>query len=136
MPFLTARDEWLARHPLPWDEATAAEFAHDYDGVAEKWLDEGHGACLLKDGQARRIVEDALRHFDGMRYALYAFVVMPNHVHVLFMPEKGEALSRILHSWKSFTAHQLSDRVTGGGAVWQKESWDRLIRNEEHFRRV
>ena len=51
---------------------------------------------------------DALRHFDGERYHLEAFVVMPNHVHVLVQLKPGHSLSEILHSWKSFAVHQIN----------------------------
>ena len=134
LPFLAERDEWLEKHPQPWDEPTACEYAESFDGVAEKWLDESYGSCILGEAASRRLVEDALRHFNGARYVLYAFVVMPNHVHVLFMPNVGESIAGILHSWKSYTAHRLIHK--GNGPVWQKESWDRLIRNAEHFRKV
>ena len=134
LPFLADRDEWLVKHPQPWNEATAREYAAAFDGVAEKWLDDGFGSCILGEAASRRLVEGALRFFDGKRYFLYAFVVMPNHVHVLFMPNRGESIAGILHSWKSYTAHRLA--YTGDGPVWQKESWDRLVRNAEHFRKV
>ena len=136
LPFLDARDSWLKAHPGPWDENTAREYAETFDGVAERWLDEGYGSCILGEAASRRFVEEALRHFDGQRYVLYAYVVMPNHVHALFMPNKGEPISKILHSWKSYTAHHLHTDAMGERAVWQKESWDRLVRNAEHFNRI
>jgi REP element-mobilizing transposase RayT len=72
----------------------------------------------------------ALRHFDGDRYQLLGFVVMNDHVHVLVQPLRGAALERILHSWKSFTARQFQRAGGRKGAVWQKESFDRIVRNE------
>src|SRR5881394_2392275 len=67
----------------------------------EQWLDQGHGKCVLEKADAAAIVVSALRHFDRDRYLLDAFVVMPNHVHVLVQLAKGQALADILHSWKS-----------------------------------
>ena len=78
-------------------------------------------------------MEDAIRHFDGCRYVLHAFVVMPNHVHVLFTPTKGVAIGNILHSWKSFSAKTVNAVLHRTGTVWEKESWDRFIRNRRHF---
>jgi putative DNA methylase len=72
----------------------------------------------------------ALRNFDGDRYVLVGFVVMDDHVHVLVQPLKGIALEQILHSWKSFTARQFQRAGGRKGAVWQKESFDRIVRNE------
>ncbi|MBN1853037.1 MAG: hypothetical protein JW829_09950 [Pirellulales bacterium] len=54
--------------------------------LTERWdafLDECHGACLLKQADLARIVADSLFHFDSDRYLLTDFVVMPNHVHLM-----------------------------------------------------
>ena len=126
---------WLKAHPEPWDEKAAREYSETFDGVAERWLDEGYGSCILGEAASRRFVEEALRHFDGQRYVLYAYVVMPNHVHALFMPNKGEPISKILHSWKSYTAHRLHTDAMDAGTVWQKESWDHLVRSAAQFRK-
>ena len=131
-----AQANWLASHPRPWTDAEAEEYARDFGEKFEQALDAGWGACLLATEENRMIVEDAFRHFDGERYDLYAYVVMPNHVHVLFSPRGAFAIHDILHAWKSFTGHAINRRMNRTGAVWQKESWDRLIRNDEHFRRT
>ena len=71
----------------------------------------------------------ALLHFNGIRYELYAAVVMNDHVHALVEPAPRFPLEDIVHSWKSFTAHQF--RKSGRtGRIWQPEYWDRAIRNE------
>src|SRR5690606_18388751 len=74
--------------------------------------------------------------FDGERYELASFVVMPNHVHVLFRPLGGHGLSAIVKSWKGFTAREINQRICRTGALWQDEYWDRLIRNERHYFKV
>ncbi len=131
-----AQANWLAAHPRPWTDAEAEEYTRDFGEKFEQALDAGWGSCLLATEENRTIVEDALRHFNGERYDLYAYVVMPNHVHVLFSPRGAFAIHDILHAWKSFTGHAINKRMNRTGAVWQKESWDRLIRNDEHFRRT
>ncbi|HEV2425529.1 MAG TPA: transposase [Terriglobia bacterium] len=80
-----------------------------------------------------RLVENALFFFDAARYHLHAWVVMPNHVHVLFTPEVGYTLSVILHSWKSFTASQANRLLGRYGRFWQEEYFDRYIRNQKHY---
>jgi hypothetical protein len=77
---------WLKAHPEPRSEADTREFHARYSTAIEDWLDAGHGSCLLRNPDARRIVVDALRFFAGQRYELGHWVVMPNHVHVLFRP--------------------------------------------------
>jgi putative DNA methylase len=99
----------------------------------EALLDRGNGARHLADPAIARLVEDALKHFDGTRYHLHAWCVMPNHVHVLVTPLHGESLSAILHAWKSFTAKQANALLRRAGTFWQEEYFDRAIRNEAHF---
>ncbi len=99
----------------------------------DKYLDEGHGARPLADARVAGLVQDALLHFDGERYLLHAWAVMPNHVHVLLTPIEGHSLAKITHSWKSFTANQANRLLGRTGEFWQRESFDRFIRNEEHF---
>ena len=130
------RDEWMDKHPQPWDENTSIEYNERFGGKLEQWLDDGFGSCVLKDSCCREIIERSLSYFDGQRYVLYAFVVMPNHVHVLFAPLAPHTMSTIIQSWKSFTARIMRKRIGGIGPFWQKESWDRLIRSESHFRYV
>ena len=81
-------------------------------------------------------MQDALLFFDGKRYGLHAWVVMPHHVHVLFTPFKGEQLDKILHSWKSFTSRKANRILRRDGRFWQRESHDRFIRDEAHFMNV
>jgi len=127
------RDAWLARHPKPWDKEIAQQFHHKFSHRLDEWLDAGHGSCLLQQPAIRKIVTNALVHFDGQRYELTAYVVMPNHVHVLLRLHEEQALSDILHSWKSFTAKAIHKAQNTTGTLWQPEYWDRLIRNERHF---
>jgi len=101
----------------------------------EKWLDAGHGACWLKNERIAQIVADALAHFDGERYVLLAWSVMPNHVHAVFRPTAGHELPDILHSWKSFTSHRANKILKRTGEFWQAEYYDHLIRNENDFRK-
>jgi len=93
------------------------------------------GGCLLKSLKVATVVESALLHFQGERYALSAWSVMPNHVHVVVTPFPGFTLSKILHSWKSFSAHEINKILSRKGSVWEKESFDHLVRNERAFER-
>lgn len=76
---------------------------------------------------------DALRRFDSERYALIAFVVMDDHVHVVVRPFEGRTLASLLHSWKSFTANRMQRESGRRGAVWQEESHDRIIRDDREY---
>ncbi len=99
----------------------------------ERWADQGHGACWLRDPRVARQVEDALLHFDSDRYHMIAWVVMPNHVHALVEVFSGFPLDGIVHSWKSFTAHAANRVLARAGSFWMPDYVDRYIRNEEHL---
>jgi REP element-mobilizing transposase RayT len=99
----------------------------------EAIMDSGRGACLLREPAIARIIEDALRHFDGERYRLLVWVVMPNHVHVMIEQIEGFRLSDVVRSWKSYTAKAVNALRKSSGAVWAPDYFDRFVRNERHF---
>lgn len=127
---------WLKHNPEPWDARTEAEYHERFSRRIDEWLDQGSGTCMLRDPENARIVADALWHFDGERYEIATFVVMPNHVHVLFRPLGTHTLPGIVKLWKGFTAREINKRMGRTGTLWQDEYWDRLIRNERHFFKV
>ena len=96
----------------------------------EHFLRSGHGACYLREPAIAHVVTDALKCFEGVRYKLFAWCVMPNHAHVVLQPFSNYSLSSILHSWKSFTAKKANALLNRTGAFWQTEYYDHLIRNE------
>jgi len=102
----------------------------------DAYLDAGRGKSFLAVPRVAQVVEKALRHFDGMRYRLIAWCVMPNHVHVVFRPLGDHGLREILHTWKSFSANNANRILGRGGEFWQREYYDHLVRNETDFRRV
>jgi predicted solute-binding protein/REP element-mobilizing transposase RayT len=132
------RDEletWRKFHPEPWDSAVVAEYRRRFLQPREDWLDQGHGSCLLRDQRAAEVVAQALRFFDDQRYYLDAFVVMPNHVHVLVQPLPGFHLTEIVHSWKSYSARQINKMLGRSGTVWMQESFDRIVRDLDALQR-
>ena len=110
--------------------------------LIEQVLDNGYGSCVLKIPEVATLVEDNFKYFDKKKYDLIAYVVMPNHVHLLIKTYDGFPLSEIIHSWKSFTSRQILktlenmnefSSVFKDKKVWQKEYWDRFIRSHEHY---
>jgi REP element-mobilizing transposase RayT len=100
-----------------------------------KYEDRGSGHCWLAKPEVAELMQNALLHFDGERYKLLAWCVMPNHVHVMY--EKMDySLLKVAHTWKSFTAHSINRLLSRTGEVWEREGYDRFIRNETHFRNV
>jgi|GEM_PF-354482 len=130
------REHFLEAHPKPWDEKTWTAYRRQFPERLEAWLDEAQGECLLRDERASSLVESALMHFDGTRYVLDVFAIMPNHVHVLFKPLAGHELSSILHSWKSFTAKEINRVFERRGQVWEHESFDHLLRSVAQMKKL
>ena len=102
----------------------------------EKYLDQGMGACPLKEPPVAGEIVAALRHFDNQRYRLFAWCVMPNHVHVVVQVFPGHTLAAIAHSWKSFTAKRANLLLNTSGEFWQREYYDHLVRDENEFVRA
>ena len=126
------RNEWLAQNPEPWSKKTEQEYHEKFSQSIDRWLDAGSGECVLKDPAIGKIVADALLHFDGDRYLMESFVVMPNHVHALFRLAPGIKLEDVLQSWKSFSAKAINTALGLKGALWQREYWDRIVRDSDH----
>jgi REP element-mobilizing transposase RayT len=124
---------WLAHHPEPWDIAMRRCYAEQFGQMIDRWLDAGHGSCLLRTPLARAELVRVLQAFDGTRYRMHAWVVMPNHVHVLFSPIGTESPERTIGAWKGVSARRIHLRCGGGGRLWQPESWDTLIRSSDHL---
>jgi putative transposase len=130
------KDVWTRMHPQPWKEEVERAFHARFSEQIHAWLDEGMGACVLRDPVAARMIGDALHFFDGERYTLYDYVVMPNHVHVLFQAHGDTTLKSLLHSWRSFTAHAINKALRRRGKLWQDDYFDRLVRSEANFRKI
>lgn len=105
----------------------------EYARKIEKWLDQNRGACHLKDERIADLLVETLKKFDGEKYKLLAWVIMPNHVHLLLRPIGDVSLSEIMHSIKSFTAHKANKILQRKGQFWSKEYFDRFIRDYHHF---
>ena len=99
----------------------------------ETYLDAGHGDCILQVPAVAAIVAGAIVQFDGERYDLLAWCVMPNHVHAVVRIRSGHPLDRIVHSWKSFSATQANRSLGRTGTLWMADYHDRTIRDEQHL---
>jgi REP element-mobilizing transposase RayT len=100
---------------------------------ADKLLDAGHGACLLRDPQCAQFVQDSLLNADAEQYRLLAWCVMPNHVHVLIEQLEGFPLGDLVHGWKSSTAHRINTHLSRTGRLWRREYFDRFMRDDAHL---
>ena len=120
----------------------------------DSYLDQIKDIKTLSDPHIAALVRSNLYHHHGAKYFLQAYCIMPNHVHVLLQPkdtisdcptddsaigerEDGTSpLSSIMHSLKSYTAHEANRLLHRTGAFWQSESYDHWVRDEDELERI
>jgi type I restriction enzyme R subunit len=138
------KQQWLRRRG--WDtgahwssvvaklaETDRAAFEKHFHRCREAFLDTCHGRCLLKRPELAQIVADSLLHFDGQRYRVGDFIVMPNHMHLLAAFSTAEALKEQCDSWLHYTAFQINRALGEKGKFWQQEPFDHLVRSPEQY---
>jgi putative DNA methylase len=113
----------------------------EHDDVARRrrlddLLDAGHGACWLRRADIGALVENALLAGDGEHYRLLAWVVMPNHLHVVIETLSGIALADVVRSWKGPTARAANLLLGRSGVFWERDYYDRYIRDDGHLAAV
>ena len=138
------KNDWLNRRGLlqgrHWsdviallDERTRTDFARQFNRCREDFLDTCHGRCPLRDPSLSQIIADALMHFDGERYRMGDFVVMPNHVHLLAAFSNSDAMEAQFSSWTHYTAVRIHQKNGERGHFWQQEPFDHLVRSIEQY---
>ncbi|MFC5456991.1 REP-associated tyrosine transposase [Prosthecobacter fluviatilis] len=131
--FVTFRlaDSFPAALQDEWEKLLKIEDDRERRIQLEDWLDLGHGSCHLRDERLAQMVADALHRFDGTRYHLLAWTIMPNHVHVLF-EVSDIPMRKILHQWKGATARAANASRGLHSPFWQKDYWDTYMRDPDH----
>ncbi|WP_425398392.1 transposase [Aeoliella sp.] len=136
--------EWLEfrniRGDIHWSKAVEllspadrATFAKHFNRMREELLDNSLGQCVLRNQTLASVVADSLLHFDGERYRMGDFVIMPNHVHLLCAFGSAESMQKQFNSWLHFTAVQINKRLGTSGKFWQSEPFDHLVRSPEQY---
>ncbi len=120
------RQVWLAKHPQPWNEEVQNEYRRIFSKKVEACLDQGIGSCLLRENENRAHLIDAMMVYQGVRVRHEAWIIMPNHVHLLFQPLVP--MAQLIKSWKGISARRI-----GQGSIWQSNYRDTLVRSEKHF---
>ena len=129
-------EEWQYTIAQESDRDNLSETSLKLHQLIDKFEDAGYGQCFLSDARVANIMRQALEHDDGTKYDLLCYCIMPNHVHVMVRVYEGVSLSTIMHSWRSFTAHEANIILQRTGDFWMKDYYDRYIRNADHYRAV
>lgn len=128
-------DAMPASRRSEWEMFLRLEDSLERQRKLEEYLDAGMGECWLREPRIAALTEGAFRFFDGQRYQLLAWVIMPNHVHVLVEVWKVP-LSDLARNWKSYIARQANRILGRTGAFWELEYWDTWMRDEKHTLRT
>ncbi len=126
----------LMREALGQREAKDGELTAEeerLEEIVEGWLKIGYGGCVLSNAQCRQFVEEALFFNDKQTYHLHAFVIMPNHVHILLSPIEENSVVSIVSKLKRYSSRMIKQCVGTDGNVWQREMFDRMMRGEDDF---
>ena len=130
------REDWERTHPEPRSEQAWDAHMREIVRRTEAWLDEGYGACFFRETRHTEQLEEALLHFQNERYFVSCSVVMANHCHVVMQPFPGWELEDILQGLKGVVARRVNSARDDGGSIWQEESYDRIVRDDDHLWRV
>jgi len=112
------------------------EFRKEYARRIEAYCDSGYGECLLGQPRIARIVQESSFENDCRTYRLQSWVVMPNHVHAILEISEEANLSEVLRILKGATARKINLMLDRTGPLWQRDYFDRRIRDAEHLERV
>ena len=118
-------------HPKPWDESTVTEYKQNIIGRYEKYLDSGYGSCLLRNQNARQFLVEAMKFHNGKSCKIIAYVVMPNHVHILMQLLSDFTLDKIIQSIKRYSSVRIRQLLNISDKIWMRRYFDRLVRDEE-----
>ncbi len=129
------REQWECRHPEASNEERAEAWRKRRAKI-ERWLDRGHGSCVLAQDESAGVVQRAMEYFADQRYGLFGQIVMPNHVHVVLRPWTEYPLETILASWKKYSAREINRLHHQEGPLWQREYYDHIIRDTGELRRI
>jgi REP element-mobilizing transposase RayT len=102
----------------------------------DEHLNAGRGACHLRLPAIADHLEQTLLHFDGDRYRLLAWCIMPNHVHVVVQTSPGYRLGDLVRSWKTFSAREANAILGLKGRFWCHDYFDRYVRGDTHLERT
>jgi len=130
------RSHWISKHPEPWSELEEAEYHRRFSVEIDRLLDQGAGSCILRDSSAATALSMVLTHSHEDDYYVHSFVVMPNHVHLLVSLHERVSLGKTVKSWKGVSANRINVAMRREGDLWQKNYFDRLIRDHDHYVRV
>jgi len=131
---------WRLHDSLPTHRAFPPDALNSGQAFAamDRLLDESRGgAFYMRQPAVADMIVEAIQHNSMTlgHYLLHAFVVMPNHVHLL--TTLAVALPKLTKSLRGITAKRANEMLAlTGSPFWQEESYDHLVRHQREFERI
>jgi REP element-mobilizing transposase RayT len=133
---INEKSNWERSHPKPWTDKEEAEYHNTFSKESDRLMDMGFGECVLRHLNCRDALANSLSLFDSERFLMHSWVAMPNHVHVLISLVEGGSLEKVIGGWKGYSSKDINVVMGNEGSLWQKDYFDRIIRDWEHMFRV
>jgi len=129
-------EAWKAELAGRFREGAESRRSVELHALIERYADAGAGACWLSEPRIGLAVAEALHESEGVTHELYAWCVMPNHVHALVHPASGVSLAEIVRTWKSKSSRAANFLLGREGPFWMRGYFDRYIRGPRHLERT
>lgn len=127
-------DSFKERNPEPWDKSVMLQYHRQVGAKFEEYLDNGLGECIFRNKECRDVLKDVIMFYDNVKYDVLAFVIMPNHVHLLLRLIDRNKLGKIMQSIKRQSSREINNRLNRQGTIWMKRYFDRIVRSEDHLK--
>ncbi len=121
-------------NPKPWDAATRLRYHKLISPVEERLLDAGHGECCLRYESCRNCLAEAISRLNRDVYDVVAYVIMPNHVHMLTVISDGGEAKEMMRIIKGTSSRGINGIMNRMGKLWHRDYFDRIVRSEDHFK--
>lgn len=125
--------EWKTRLPQRGCESTWRNYFNCVSGKVHRWLDQGAGECLFRNALFAQRLAKAILYFQNERYHVGSFVIMPNHCHLIMCPFGNHRLEGLIGGIKGVSSRYINQVLGRTGNLWQQESFDRIVRDEDHL---
>ncbi len=110
--------------------------SEEFRQLVEDYLDSGAGECILRETKIAEIVRETILYEHGKSCDLKAWIIMPNHAHLLLRLYEGHNLAGLMKRIKGISARRINQLRNTNGSIWQADYFDRYIRDGEHFSKV
>jgi menaquinone-specific isochorismate synthase len=128
--------EQLNKHKGQLKKSLLKRYKEVFSKKYDRYLDTGAGKCYFQSSTIAGLMKEALEFHNYNKYDLIAWCIIPNHVHALIELKPEQSLSKIIHSWKSYTSKEANKLLNRKGQFWAPEYYDHIVRHQKELNKV